>query len=193
MNPDAIIFGGSAGSLEVILKFLPEIRNPIDSTLIFILHRKSTQTDDVLTHLFSSKSDLPVKEVEDKEIILPNRVYLAPAGYHLLIEKERTFSLDISEKVNYSRPSIDITFFTAAEAFGKNLIGVLLSGGNSDGTEGLKKIKRHGGRTFVQDPQTAQIPFMPSHAYESGGADGLIDPTQIALLVQNPTLFTERI
>src|SRR5690606_6866641 len=123
--------GGSAGSLEVILKFLPEIRNPIDSALIFILHRKSTQADDVLTHLFSSKSDLPVKEAEDKEIILPNRVYLAPAGYHLLIEKERTFSLDISEKVNYSRPSIDITFFTAAEAFGKNLIGVLLSGGNS--------------------------------------------------------------
>lgn len=159
---EMIVIGGSAGSLSVIISILRYLRR-VDYAIIIVLHRKST-ADSILTDLLSSHSSLTVKEAEEKESIVPGTVYLAPPDYHLLIENDRTISLDASEKINFSRPSIDVTFESAAEIYGNRLAGVLLSGGNHDGTEGLKKIHGSGGLCIVQDPASADVAFMPEHA-----------------------------
>jgi two-component system chemotaxis response regulator CheB len=98
------------------------------------------------------KSGLHVKEIEDKTLLKAGRIHVAPADYHLLFEKDQSLALDVSEKVQYSRPSIDIAFESAAEAFGQKVIAVLLSGANSDGTDGLLAVKKQGGIVVIQSP-----------------------------------------
>ena len=157
---DLLIIGGSAGSLEVVLEILPLIREDIDYAIILVMHRRSG--DSLLTGLLSDKTILTVKEAEEKELIQPGVVYIAPADYHLLVEQDRTFSLDFSEKIHYSRPAIDASFETAAEAFNSSLVGILLSGANADGAEGLLQIRQAGGLTIVQDPAEAVVSYMQS-------------------------------
>ena len=134
MHPDfnIVLIGGSAGSLSRVLRLLPHITKELNITVVLIFHRKEAE-DSTLKDILTYKSELNVKEVEDKDPILKHHIYIAPADYHLLLEKDLTFSLDISEKVNFSRPSIDVTFETAADAFGDSIIGLLLSGANADG------------------------------------------------------------
>lgn len=160
---DAVIIGGSAGSLEVLLLMLPEITFPLPFPIIIVSHRKSGN-DNVLTSLFESKTRLNVLEIEEKQPILPGNIYLAPSDYHLLFERDYTFSLDHSERVNYSRPSIDVAFQSAADIYKKRLTAILLSGANVDGVEGLKKIKLFGGTVCIQDPECAVVPYMPAQA-----------------------------
>jgi two-component system, chemotaxis family, protein-glutamate methylesterase/glutaminase len=119
-NCKLLIIGGSAGSLEVILLFLKDLKSTLPFPILLVLHRKSS-FDSALTHLISTRTKLPVQEAEEKEQLKPGNIYIAPADYHLLIEKQHTVSLDFSEKIHYSRPSIDITFQTAAEAYGSSL------------------------------------------------------------------------
>ncbi|RZK38281.1 MAG: chemotaxis protein CheB [Pedobacter sp.] len=159
----ALIIGGSAGSLEVLLKILPELAVDLSFPIIIVVHRKHG-TDFLLSDLLSSKTTLRVKEVEEKEDIIGGTIYIAPSDYHLLIEKDHTFSLDYSEKVNYSRPSIDVTFQSAAEVFGENLACLLLSGSNADGVNGLKAVKNYDGIALAQDPKTASVEYMPQQA-----------------------------
>lgn len=159
----ALIIGGSAGSLDVLLKVLPHIHATINFPIIIVVHRKQGM-DSLLSDLLSSKTIISVKEVEEKENILPRTIYIAPSDYHLLIEKDHTFSLDYSEKVNYSRPSIDVTFQSAAEAYTDKLVCLLLSGSNADGVNGLITVSSYGGETAVQDPATAQVDYMPAQA-----------------------------
>ena len=123
---------------------------------------------------------MPVREVEDKETMLPAVIYLAPANYHLLLEKDGTFSLDISEKINYSRPSIDVTFESAADVYGAQAVGLLLSGSNSDGTEGLKKIKAAGGKVIIQQPSSAEVSYMPQQALKEMEADAVLSSGEMA-------------
>ena len=146
-----VAIGGSAGSLEVIMKIVSLLPQNSHASFVIIVHRKSGP-DSILQELLSSKTKLPVKEIEDKEIILPGTIYIAPPDYHLLFEDENSFSLDASEKINHSRPSIDLAFDSAAEVFSTSLIGILLSGANADGAGGLKKIAESGGYTIVQEP-----------------------------------------
>lgn len=181
-NHRAIIIGGSAGSLEVLLKILPSIKIGIDFSIIIVLHRKSGK-DSVLTDLFNSKTDLAVKEVEEKENIEDGTIYLAPSDYHLLIEKNYTFSLDHFEKVNYSRPSIDVSFQSAAEVYKNRLAGLLLSGANSDGMAGLQQIKKHQGITAIQDPQSAVVSFMPLHALLNVKIDQILPIEEMAAFI----------
>jgi two-component system, chemotaxis family, protein-glutamate methylesterase/glutaminase len=162
-NCEAIIIGGSAGSLDVIIHVLPLINSAIHFSIIIVLHRKAG-ADSILTDLLSSKTKLPVKEVEEKDNILPGVIYLAPSDYHLLIEKNNTFSLDSSEKINYSRPSIDVTFQSAADVYKEKLVCFLLSGSNADGVEGLKKVKESGGKVIIQNPRSATVSYMPEQA-----------------------------
>jgi two-component system chemotaxis response regulator CheB len=159
---ELVVIGGSTGSLGVIISIMRHLRN-VTYAIIVVLHRKST-ADSILADLLSSHSAINVKEAEEKELIVPGRAYLAPPDYHLLIESDRTISLDASEKVNFSRPSIDVTFESAAEVYGAGAAGLLLSGGNNDGAEGLKKIHERGGLCIVQDPLSAEVPFMPEFA-----------------------------
>lgn len=181
-----VVIGGSAGSLDTIIKIIT------DATVakifyVVIIHRKN-DADSVLSNLLKSCTMLTVKEVEDKEAILPASVYIAPADYHLLFENEHMFSLDASEKIYYSRPSIDITFESAAEVFGASAIGVLLSGANADGAEGLKKIKQKGGYTIVQNPLTSEVDYMPKHAIELFKPDAIKDSDEIVELIKALTV-----
>lgn len=174
-----LIIGGSAGSLDIILKLLPDLRLDLAFPIIVVLHRQKS-SDSVLTNIFASKTTLTVKEAEEKDIIAPGCIYIAPADYHLLIEKDYTLSLDFSEKVNFSRPSIDVTFQTAAEAYQSELAGLLLSGASGDGTEGLRAVKEYGGTVWVQNPLTAQVAYMPEQAIARVEVDRIIDADELA-------------
>lgn len=158
-----VIIGGSAGSLNALLQILPDL--PVFKTyaLVIVLHRRGTD-DLTLEDLIKLKALTPVKLIEDKVKLTNGFIYVAPSNYHLLFEKNDLFALDTSEKVNYSRPSIDVSFESAAEVYGTNLIGILLSGSNTDGTQGLKAIQNAGGIVVIQDPKSAEMPYMPSNA-----------------------------
>lgn len=155
-----LIIGGSAGSLEVLIQVLPELVKIPSYAMILVLHRKSSE-DNTLEELIAIKSKIPVKEVEDKTPLIPGYIYVAPSDYHLLFENNDTLSLDTSEKINYSRPSIDVSFESAAAVYGSLLGAILLSGANADGTQGLLAVEKAGGVTVVQEPESAQMPFMP--------------------------------
>lgn len=173
-----LIIGGSAGSLEVLMKILPGLNTISSFAIVLVLHRKSTE-DTTLEELIAIKTNIPVREVEDKTPLLPGYLYVAPSDYHLLFEKNDVLSLDISEKVNYSRPSIDVSFESAAEIYGESLVGLLLSGANADGTEGLLAIKKAGGTTVVQNPESAQMPTMPQNAITYTAPDYILDVEHI--------------
>ena len=160
---EALIIGGSAGSLDVLLKVLPGLSHALSFPIIIIVHRKHG-ADSLLPELLSGRTGLIVKEIDEKEPILAGTIYVAPSDYHTLIEKDKSFSLDYSEKINYSRPAIDATFQTAAEVYKTKLVCLLLSGSNSDGVNGLISVKAWGGITAIQDPATAQVSYMPQQA-----------------------------
>ncbi|GAB2763384.1 chemotaxis protein CheB [Rhabdobacter roseus] len=170
----AVVVGGSSGSIEVLLHLLPALAPRVPLVMIIVLHRKNS-SDSTLLDILALKSALPLREVEDKDPIQPGNIYLAPADYHLLLEKQQLFSLDDSEKVNFSRPSLDVTFESAAEVYGPALVGILLSGANSDGTNGLTAIKKAGGVTVAQLPETAQAGYMPQYAILHTVVDHILD------------------
>jgi two-component system chemotaxis response regulator CheB len=177
-----VMVGGSTGSIEVLLQLLPALRPPIAFALVIVLHRKNT-ADSTLANLLALKTTIPLKEVDDKDLLMPGHIYLAPADYHLLLEQDGTFSLDDSEKINYSRPSIDVAFESGADVLGTDAIGILLSGANADGTNGLRAIKKKGGIIIAQQPETAQVGFMPQQAILGANPDFILDvPGMIALL-----------
>ncbi len=178
---DLLIIGGSAGSLEVVLEILPLLREDMDYAIILVMHRRSG--DSLLTGLLSDKTRLKVKEAEEKELIQPGVIYIAPADYHLLVEQDRTLSLDFSEKIHYSRPAIDASFETAAEAFKGSLVAVLLSGANADGAAGLLQIRQAGGLTIVQDPAEAVVSYMPQQAIDNKAAGQILKTRQIVELL----------
>ncbi|KAF2338526.1 chemotaxis protein CheB [Flavobacterium tistrianum] len=162
-NCKVVIIGGSAGSLQALLQILPFIENPISFAIVIVVHRKNSD-EQTLESLIALKSKIIVKEVEDKVKLKSGFIYIAPSNYHLLFEKNETLSLDTSEKINYSRPSIDVSFESAAEVYREHLVGILLSGSNSDGTIGLRAIQASGGISVVQNPLSADMPFMPNNA-----------------------------
>lgn len=182
-----LIIGGSAGSLEVLLQIIPKLTNIKPFALILVLHRKSSE-DSTLEELISLKTTIPVKEVEDKTALIPGSIYIAPADYHLLFEKDCTLALDISEKIHYSRPSIDVAFESAAEVYGKTLVAILLSGANADGTKGLKAVKNYGGKAIVQDPATADMPFMPQSAVDNVVIDKILNVEEMTAYIQKLAL-----
>lgn len=171
---ELLVIGGSAGSLEVILKAFNRLESAIlEFAIIIVLHRKSG-ADNTLIELLESRTTIPVSEANEKEPILSGHIYIAPADYHLLVESDRSMSLDYSEKVNFSRPCIDITFQTAAEVYGENLVCLLLSGASADGSEGMETAKALKSHIVVQDPVTAEVSYMPQKAIERVAVDRLI-------------------
>lgn len=184
---DALVIGGSAGSLDVLLKILPEISPNIDFTIIIVVHRKQGM-DSLLSDLLSYRTALKVKEVDEKEKIKKGYIYIAPSDYHLLIEKDFTFSLDYSEKINYSRPSIDVTFQTAADAYGDRLVCLLLSGSNADGVNGLIFAKKNGGITLAQDPASAQVTYMPEQAILRANVSAVLKIEEMANYINSLSL-----
>ena len=182
-QPGYLVIGGSAGSLEVILDLVLSLPASPNVVVIIVVHRKK-DPDSILVKLLSSRTRLPVREVEDQETIRPNTIYLAPPDYHLLVERADLFSLDSSEKVHYSRPSIDVTFESVAEAFGTRVIGILLSGANADGAVGMASIRQAGGYTIVQDPATADMGYMPQQALNLTPVDQVLPAGAIPTLLE---------
>jgi two-component system chemotaxis response regulator CheB len=177
-----VVIGGSAGSLDVILKVLPQLTTGSSLSVVLVMHRKNTY-DLSLSDLLATKTDWAVSEAEEKQALKYDNIYLAPADYHLLIENDHSLSLDVSEKVNYSRPSIDVTFESAAEVFKEELACILLSGANEDGVQGLKKVKQLGGITIVQNPDSAAVSYMPQQAINQVDIDLVVEAAEIGQLI----------
>lgn len=186
---ELLVIGGSAGSLEVILKAFPKLLVKLPFAVIVVLHRKQN-TDTTLIDLLSTKTKIPVIEANEKEPIKAGCIYVAPADYHLLIENDRTLSLDYSEKVNFSRPCIDITFQTAAETYKSALACLLMSGASADGVEGLELVKTLKGLTAVQDPRTAEVSYMPQKALEKMKVDFIVDTEKVSDFVNSLAKFS---
>ncbi len=181
---ELVIIGGSAGSLDVILKTVSKLNSSFNLPLVIVIHRKKTSNSSLVS-LFSHRTGIPVKEVDEKDQILSRYIYLAPADYHLLIENDRTFSIDSSEKIHYSRPSIDVTFQSAAETYKDRLACILVSGANADGTNGLRTVKNWGGITAVQNPATAEVSFMPGNALTHVQIDHVLEAEEIPAFINN--------
>jgi two-component system, chemotaxis family, protein-glutamate methylesterase/glutaminase len=160
---EAVVIGASAGALEALSVILPALPAQSALPLMIVVHIP-TDKRSVLAEIFQAKCSVPVREAEDKEPISRGTVYFAPAGYHLLIESDRTLSLSIDEPVLYSRPSIDVLFESAADAYSRALIAIVLSGSNHDGAAGLKTVIEAGGLGIVQSPDDALAPAMPEAA-----------------------------
>lgn len=176
---EAVVIGGSAGSLPVILQVISELPAKFSLPVIVVIHRQRTGISELKKILQNSIGGNDIIEPEDKESIQPGAIYIAPQNYHLLIEQDYTFSLDYSEPVKYSRPSIDVTFESAARVYKNRLAGIILSGANNDGTAGLHAIVAHGGIAISQHPTTAQYPSMPQAAINAVEEINILDPGSI--------------
>lgn len=170
----AVVIGASYGGLEAIKIVLNELPANIEIPVFVVLHIGNNNINTFLALLNKDKKHL-VKEVEENEVIKAGTIYFAPPNYHLQVENESSFSLSTAEKVNFSRPSIDVLFETAAWTFKNGLLGILLTGSNCDGAEGLKTIKEFGGTTIVENPETAFAKTMPLSAVKKSTPDFILD------------------
>ena len=177
---DLIVIGGSAGSFSVLLHLVKML--PVDFVvpIIIVIHRQRNVLSEFTRIVADSNKDKKIVEPDDKEPIEKSCIYVAPQNYHLLIENDKSFSLDYSEAVKYSRPSIDVTFESAATVYKNNLVAILLSGANDDGAEGMKVVVKNGGTAIVQNPLTAEFPVMPRSAIASLSHALVLDPFEIS-------------
>lgn len=183
---EAVVIGVSSGGLNALSRLLP-LLSPDVALAIIIVQHQHPHADNFLATYLDKRCRIPVREAAEKEPILPNAVYIAPPNYHLLVESDRTFSLASTEKVNYARPSVDMLFITAAEIYQSHLIGVILTGANSDGSQGLRIIKEYGGLTIVQNPATAEAASMPESALKATSVDYVLSLEEIGHLLNQIT------
>lgn len=164
---EAIVIGTSAGgltALTTILRMLPETY----TVPILLVQHRARNSPALFEDVLQNKCQLAIKQADEKEAIRPGRVYVAPPDYHMLVEADRTISLSVEPPVQYSRPSIDVLFESAAMAYRDKLVGIILSGSNSDGAAGIRTINTLGGLAIAQNPKEAQYPFMPQAAIDTG-------------------------
>ena len=175
---NAVVMGASAGGMKIVKDMVISLPKDFGLPVIIVQHVADT-SDSKWADMLNEISLVHVKEAEEKEPIVPGKVYLAPANYHLLIESDYTFTLTVDDRVNYARPAIDVLFETAAEAYKERLIGVICTGANSDGAKGLLYIKQLGGKTIVQDPSTAEASSMPLAAIGEAAPEHILSPMGI--------------
>lgn len=182
-NLQAIVIGVSAGAFEALNNILPALPHDYPLPVIVVVHLPADK-DSLLVELFTTKCFMLVKEAEDKEPVQPGVIYFAPPDYHLQIEKEKYFSLSSEEPVFFSRPAIDILFETAADSYGSGLIGIILTGANNDGANGLKTIREAGGIAIVQSPSSAYAAAMPLGALDECPDAIILNLKEIAQYLQ---------
>lgn len=176
---NSIVIGASFGGMEAIKVLLAALPASFNIPISIVLHIGNHNISSYLSML-KNKTTFTVKEAEEKEIIKPGFVYFSPPNYHLQMENNFTFSLSTDEKVNFSRPSIDVLFETAAWTYKHELLGILLTGSNSDGADGLKTIKEYGGITIVENPETAFAKNMPGSAIKKEKPSFILNLEDIA-------------
>ena len=178
MRCRAVVIGGSAGGMQALAVILPAIPAGFPLPVAIVIHVKEGTGGYLATYL-NRLCALPVMEGQDKVPFKAGTIYVAPAGYHLLIESGESLALSVDAPVKFARPAIDVLFESAAEAYGDGLIGIILTGANRDGSQGLKHIKERGGLTIVQDPASAKANFMPLAAIEATTVDHILPLTGI--------------
>ena len=183
----AIVIGASAGGTIALQKILPFLPVEFPMPVIIAQHLHPLQDGAAIIH-YNGGGALIVKDADEKESLHAGFVYFAPPNYHLLIEDDHTFSLSVDAKVHYTRPSVDVLFESAADAYGTGLIGIILSGANQDGADGLLRIKQKGGLTVVQDPQDAEVSYMPQTAVETARPDHILTADEICKFLIELTL-----
>ena len=159
----AVVIGASAGAVQALQTVLPALPSTYALPVLVVVHVPPDRSN-VLLPLFQAKCRIAVKEAEDKEQVGGGVIYFAPSDYHLLVEADGSLALSSDEAVNYSRPSIDVLFESAADAYGSGLVGVILTGANNDGAAGLKAVADGGGVAIVEDPTDAYASAMPHAA-----------------------------
>ncbi len=177
-NYEAIVIGASRGGMEALHAVLRHLPEDFSLSMVVVQHLHAG-SGDFLADYLNGACKLKVKQADEKEGIVPGVIYVAPADYHLLVEEDRSFSLTIDAPVNYSRPSIDVLFEAAADVYGASLAGVILTGANADGSNGLKRIKELGGLAIAQDPETAEADVMPRAAIAATEVDHVLPVEQI--------------
>ena len=179
---DAVVIGASAGGVEALSLLLPALAPGTRAAVLIVVHLPR-DGHSLLADIFARKCALSVHEAEDKEPVEPGTVYFAPNNYHLLVDEGPRLALSCDELVHHSRPSVDVLFESAAEVYRKRLLGIILTGANDDGAQGLASVHDAGGITVVQDPQSAHSPQMalaaiklrrPDHVLPLGGIADLL-------------------
>ncbi len=179
LAPEAVVIGASAGALEVLSNLLPGLPADYRLPILIVVHLPPDKTG-LLAELLGARCAIRVREAEDKESIEPGVAYFAPSDYHLLVEQDKRLSLSDDEPVLFSRPSIDVLFESAADAYGGGLVGVVLTGANSDGAKGLKAVVEAGGVAVVQSPGSAYAVAMPEAAIATCPSARVLPVNEIA-------------
>ena len=177
--PELIVVGTSLGGLNALTTLLLHLPRRFPAPIAIVQHRTTAPDGGGLATLLQEPTQLDVVEAEDKMALLPGTVYLAPADYHLLIEAAGTLALSTDAPVRSARPSIDVLFQTAADAYGTALLAVLLTGASADGADGLASVKRRGGRAIVEDPATAECRTMPAAGLSAAAVDYVLPLSKI--------------
>jgi two-component system, chemotaxis family, protein-glutamate methylesterase/glutaminase len=173
------LIGGSAGSIKVVKAILTDLYLSESDAILICLHRLQSDTSSGLRDVLQYTSATPIIEPQDRQAIQGGRVYLAPANEHLVMEPDLCFSLSSSPLVQYSRPSIDVLFLSAAEVFQEKAVGILVTGANRDGALGMKSLRECGSTTIVQAPQDCFIDTMPRAAMAITAIDHVLDTASI--------------
>lgn len=175
---DVLMLGASWGGVEVLSNLIAALPKDWQIPVVIVQHQHPS-AGTALQRILGRLTTLPVIDVEDKDKMVPAHVYIAPANYHLLIEQDGCFSLSLEAPVNFSRPSIDVTFSALAKVYQQRCISVVLTGANDDGAAGTKEIKAVGGYTIAQLPESAEAPVMPEAAIATGAVDAVLTPQEI--------------
>ncbi|MEM5298237.1 chemotaxis protein CheB [Burkholderia sp. JPY481] len=176
---ELVVIGGSAGGIEVLNVLLAALPARFAAAVMVVMHLPP-DSPSYLVPALAHRCALPVLEPDAGELILPGRVHVAPPGYHMLVEVDRTVALSTDAAVRFSRPSIDVLFESAAAVYGERLLAILLSGANDDGALGLERVRALDGTAWVQDPASAGSAEMPRAAIARGAADAIFNPETLA-------------
>lgn len=180
---EAIVIGASAGGVEALSVLLPALPADLRVPVLIVLHLPRDRPSQ-LVEIFAPKCALSVQEAEDKAPAVPGTVYFAPPDYHLLLDAGPSLALSADEPVHFSRPSIDVLFESAADVYGETLVAIILTGASQDGALGLDAVRKAGGCTIVQQPDTAQAPLMIEAALARGPVDFVLPLEAIADLLR---------
>lgn len=184
---ELIVIGTSAGGVEILQKLAPAFKKSGKIKACVVIHM-SPSGPNLIPSLMAENCEFRVKEAEPGEPIEPDTIYVAPPDYHLSVEPNNIITLSTEEPVNFSRPSIDVLFDSAAYAYGEKVLGILLTGSNNDGARGLKKIKDQGGTTIVQKPSDAEWNTMPASAMEIMTPDHILTANEIIKFITDLSL-----
>jgi two-component system, chemotaxis family, protein-glutamate methylesterase/glutaminase len=183
---EAVVVGASAGAIDALNQLLPVVPEDARIPVVVVVHLPPSRPS-LLVEIFAQRCSAAVREPEDKQPISAGSVWFAPSNYHLLLEADRTFAFSVEPPVNFSRPSIDVLFESAADVFGETLCCIVLTGANEDGAAGASSVRRHGGLVIVQEPNGAEAKEMPTAAISHANPQIIAPLPEIAELLRLAT------